>query len=384
VRVVAPTATVYRRRMSVNRRELLGFSALLLAGPHRALQAAGLAPAAQAAQAQPLLLRWNENPCGPSPLARLAVSHAIAAGCRYPSDEEMQGLTNALAHKEGVGSDHIVTGTGSGELLCALGLLAARDEGEIVAAEPTYAELTAYAQGRGAQLKLVPVDGELRHDLPAMQAALSARTRAVYICNPNNPTGTALPAVAIRDFIAALPAGVTAIVDEAYMDFVTADGVGSVADLVGGGSRVVILRTFSKIHGMAGLRCGYAITRPDIADELAAARMTTPSIFAVRAARASLGDHEFLRQCRARIIASRTRILTELRRLNLRYAEPQGNFVFFDTGMPLERFTAVMLARNILVGRLFPPYQSWCRITVGTEPETKAFLSALRAVTAAA
>jgi len=355
VRVVAPTATVYRRRMSMNRRELLGLSALLLAAPHRTLHAAGLAPPAQA---QPLLLCWNENPYGPSPRARLAVSHAIAAGCRYPSDEEMHGLAQALARKEGVDSDHIVTGTGSGELLCALGLLAARDGGEIVAAAPTYAELTAYARGCGAQLKLVPVDGALRHDLPAMQAVMSARTRAVYICNPNNPTGTALPAVAIRDFIGALPAGLTAIVDEAYMDFATAD--------------------------MAGLRCGYAIARPDIADELAAARMTSPNIFAVRAARASLDDPEFLRQCRGRIIASRTRILTELRRLNLRYAEPQGNFVFFDTGMPLERFTAAMLERNILVGRLFPPYQSWCRITVGTDPETNAFLSALRAVTAAA
>jgi histidinol-phosphate aminotransferase len=377
--MVAPTATVYRRRMSVNRRDLLRLSALLLAGPNLALRAAGASM-----QAQPLILCWNENPYGPSPMARLAVSHAVAAGCRYPSDEEMDGLTRALARKEGVDSAHIVTGTGSGELLCALGLLAARDGGEIVAAAPTYAELTEYARGRGAQLKLVPVDGELRHDLPAMHAALSARTRAVYICNPNNPTGTALPAAAIRDFIAALPAGVTAIVDEAYMDFVTADTVGSVADVVDGGSRVVVLRTFSKIHGMAGLRCGYAITRPDIAQELAAARMTSPNIFAVRAARASLDDHEFLGQCRSRIITSRTRLLTELRRLNLRYAEPQGNFVFFDTGMPLERFTAAMLERNILVGRLFPPYQSWCRITVGTEPETTAFLQALRAVTAAA
>lgn len=378
MRMVAPTATVYRRRMSVNRRDLLSLSALLLAGPNLALRAAGASM-----QAQPLILCWNENPYGPSPMARLAVSHAIATGCRYPSDEEMDALTRALARKEGVDSAHIVTGTGSGELLCALGLLAARDGGEIVAAAPTYAELTEYARGRGAQLRLVPVDDDLRHDLPAMQAALSARTRAVYICNPNNPTGTALPAAAIRDFITALPAGITAIVDEAYMDFVTADAVSSVADLVGDGSRVVVLRTFSKIHGMAGLRCGYAITRPDIAQELAAARMTSPNIFAVRAARASLDDHEFLRQCRGRIVASRTRILTELRRLNLRYAEPQGNFVFFDTGMPLERFAAAMLERNILVGRLFPPYQSWCRISVGTEPETSAFLQALRAVTAA-
>ena len=112
--------------------------------------------------------------------------------------------------------------------------------------------------------------------------------------------------------------------------------------------------------------------------------MTTPNIFAVRAARASLADQAFLAECRRRILASRTRIGSELTRLKLRYAEPQGNFVFFDTGMPLARFTGLMRARNILVGRQFPPYESWCRITIGTEPEVASFLGALRAVTAGA
>jgi len=173
---------------------------------------------------------------------------------------------------------------------------------------------------------------------------------------------------------------VIAIVDEAYMDFTVGGGVGSVVDLVQSRQRVVVLRTFSKIHGMAGLRCGYAITRPDIAAALTATRMSTPSLFAVRAARASLEDHAFLGDCRRRILASRTRITSELTRLKLRYAEPQGNFVFFDTGMPLERFSTLMRQANILVGRLFPPYQNWCRITIGTEPEVSAFLGALRAV----
>ena len=142
----------------------------------------------------------------------------------------------------------------------------------------------------------------------------------------------------------------------------------------------VVLRTFSKIHGRAGLRMGYGIAPPDIAAQLAAACMTTPNIFAVRAARASLIDRAFLADCRQRILASRARITTELTRLKLRYAEPQGNFVFFDTGMPLARFSDLMGRRNILVGRLFPPYDTWCRITIGTEPEVTAFLGALREV----
>jgi histidinol-phosphate aminotransferase len=108
--------------------------------------------------------------------------------------------------------------------------------------------------------------------------------------------------------------------------------------------------------------------------------MSTPNIFAMRAARASLGDTGFLADCRQRILASRARITAELTRLKLRYAEPQGNFVFFDTGMPLARFASLMRERNILVGRLFAPYDSWCRITIGTEPEVTAFLRALREV----
>jgi histidinol-phosphate/aromatic aminotransferase/cobyric acid decarboxylase-like protein len=215
-------------RMSLSRRDLLAASALLLAGPGAALRAGATdAPPG----GKPLVLCWNENPYGPSPAARRAVSRSIADGCRYPSDAELKELVAALAQREGVGSDHIVTGTGSGELLCALGFVCRHDGGEIVAADPTYEELTGYARRRGATLKFVPVDAHLRHDLPAMHAAISARTHAVYLCNPNNPTGTALPAGEIRAFVRSLPPAVTVIVDEAYMDFASASGVGSVADL---------------------------------------------------------------------------------------------------------------------------------------------------------
>lgn len=366
--------------MSLSRRELLTASALLLAGPGLALRAAGRDTGGSVA---PAVLCWNENPYGPGPAARAAVSRSIADGCRYPSDAEIADLTAALARHEGVTPAHIVTGTGSGELLRALGLLYGAGGGEIIAAAPTYGELPDYAKSRGAGLTLVPVDAALRHDLPAMHAAVSGRTRAVYLCNPNNPTGTALSAADIGPFISSLPSSVLTIVDEAYMDFTTASGVRSVAELVGGPQPVIVLRTFSKIHGMAGVRCGYAITTPDLAKALADACMTTPNIFAVRAARASLDDRAFLTATRRRILASRVRITTELARLKLRYAEPQGNFVFFDTGMPLKRFQDRMRERNILVGRPFPPYDTWCRISVGTEPEVAAFLTALREVTAA-
>ena len=365
--------------MTVNRRELLSASALLLAGPGLSLRAAARAAAAPG----PAVLCWNENPYGPSPAARRAVARSIAEGCRYPSDAELKDLVQALARHEGTDEEHIVTGSGSGELLCALALVCGREGGEFIAAQPTYLELPEYARALGATTRFVPLDARLCHDLPGMRAAVSARTRAVYLCNPNNPTGTALGAAEIGTFVDSLPPQVVTIIDEAYMDFTTGTDVRSAADLIGGERRVVVLRTFSKIHGMAGMRMGYAIARPQLAAALRQARMTTPNILAVRAARASLDDRSFLEQTRRRILASRLRITTQLAQLKLRYAEPQGNFVFFDTGMPLALFSERMQARNVLVGRLFPPFDSWCRITIGTEPEVAQFLRALRATLAA-
>jgi histidinol-phosphate aminotransferase len=374
--------------MDLSRRNLLTASALLLARPALTLsaQTAAAAPSvpagAQAAPGvQPILLCWNENPYGPSPAARAVLSQTIPISCRYPNEENQQ-LIDALAEHEHTSAAHIVLGTGSGELLRALGFLHGRNGGEIIAARPTYSELTDYARQSGATLKFVPVDKQHRHDLAAMHAAVSKRTRAVYLCNPNNPTGTAVHAEEIEAFVDSLPDGVTTIVDEAYMDFADLYDVETVANLVGKGKRVVILRTFSKIHGMAGIRIGYGIARPDIISDIGAVTMTSPNIFAVRAARASLADRAFLTDTRSRILASRRRITKELTGLGLAYAEPQGNFVFFDTGKPLERFTELMKARNILVGRHFPPYDNWCRITIGTEPEVTAFLEALHAIAA--
>ena len=371
--------------IDLSRRNLLTASALLLARPSLTLSAqpATAAPAGPQAvpSAQPIVLCWNENPYGPSPAARAVLSHTIPISCRYPN-EEIDQLIAAIAEHEHTSADHIVVGTGSGELLRALGFLHGRNGGEIIVAYPTYAELTDYAKYSGATLKFVPVDKQHKHDLAAMRAAVSERTRAVYICNPNNPTGTALHAEAIEAFVNTLPDGVTTIVDEAYMDFTDEDGVQTVASLVAKGKRVVVLRTFSKIHGMAGIRIGYGIARPDIINDIGAATMTTPSMFAVLAARASLSDRAFLADTRRRIIASRRRITKELTGLGLAYAQPQGNFVFFDTGKPLTRFTELMKARNILVGRHFPPYDNWCRITIGTEPEVTAFLGALHATAA--
>ncbi len=367
--------------MNLSRRALLSASAVLVARPTLAFSGSTPAIAKAPTAAEPLVLCWNENPYGPSPAARIALNGTVSHTCRYP-EHEIETLQAALVAKEGMSADHIITGSGSGELLSALGALVGRDGGEIVAAEPTFLELPEYAKRAGATVKFVAVDAKLCHDLSAMRAAVGEKTRAVYLCNPNNPTGTTLSATAIRDFVDSLPDNVTTIVDEAYLDFADDPAVQSVTDLIGRGKHVVVLRTFSKIHGMAGVRCGYAIAQPDMIVRMANVRMSTPSIFAMRAAIASLGDHAFLTDTRRRVIASRKRIEGQLDHLGMPYAKAQGNFVFFDTGMPIGTFQERMLARHIRVGRRFPPFDNWCRITIGTEPQVETFLTALRGIAA--
>jgi histidinol-phosphate aminotransferase len=367
--------------MNLSRRALLSASAVLVARPTLAFSASTAVVAKAPTAAEPLVLCWNENPYGPSPQARIALNGTVSHTCRYP-EHEIEALQAALVAKEGMSADHIITGSGSGELLSALGALVGREGGEIVAAEPTFLELPEYAKRAGATVKFVPVDAKQCHDLGAMRAAVGEKTRAVYLCNPNNPTGTTVSSASIRDFVGSLPESVTTIVDEAYLDFADDPAVQSMTDLIGAGKRVVVLRTFSKIHGMAGVRCGYAMAQPDMIVRMNDVRMSTPSIFAMRAALASLGDHAFLTDTRRRVIASRKRIEGQLDRLGMPYAKAQGNFVFFDTGMPIGTFQERMLERHIRVGRRFPPFDNWCRITVGTEPQVETFLAALRAIAA--
>lgn len=371
--------------MSLTRRDLLTSAALLLASPRGAFAAnearPGGASAAPTAD-HPYLLHWNENPYGPPPAAREAIAGTIQQTCRYLTPNDEDALIALLAGREGVAPQQIVTGTGSGELLRALGLMVGREGGEIVTADPTYDELVEYGRQTGGTIVTVPLDKNLRQDLDAMQKVVTEKTRLVYLCNPHNPSGTGLNAGRIASFIEAMPPQVIVVVDEAYIEFANGPGVRSLAPLLRTGANIVVLRTFSKLYGMAGLRFGYAIAPKALAEAFGPLRMTWANVFAAPAVRAALGDIDFAANTRRRIQASRLAITGELANLGLRYAEPQGNFVFFDTGMPHARFATQMKAEHVIVGRKFAPYDNWCRITVGTEPEVDWFLKSLRKVTA--
>ncbi len=325
-----------------------------------------------------LKLDGNENPYGPSPAARQAILASVGEAPRY-ADETIASLTNQLAAREGVAPSQIVIGAGSGELLKMAGILAVTSlsGAEVVASRPTYEELPVFAQALGLKVQWVAPDTDHRHDLSAMRAAITPLTHLVYVCNPNNPTGTAVTRDALETFIRSVPVSCTIIVDEAYVDLADQSGVATVAALVNQVPNVVVLRTFSKLHGLAGLRIGYAIAPAELAQRLTALSLTWPNSTGLAAAIASFNDHSYLKATRAALTGDRAKVHATLDRMGLHRADAQGNFVFFDTGGPLKRFQDRMLAEGIKVGRHFDGYDTWARVTIGLHQEVDRFLHTL-------
>ncbi len=348
-----------------------------------ALPAAGEA-LARKAQRTPMSLRYpirlsaNENPWGPGPQARAAITAAMDEGCRYGFDFQ-QRLVEAVAAKEKVDKGLVAVGSGSGELLHMLAF-GWCDRGQVVCAWPTFNQLMSFAEKVGSEVRKVPLDAELRHDLPALAQVTTPNTSLLYVCNPNNPSGTVIDGPRLKAFCAEMAQRTLVVVDEAYLDLIDEGATESMVGLARAGANVVVLRTFSKIHGLAGLRVGYAIARPDVAAKLRRLQLATPNVLGMAAATASLGDAEFLARTRASLVADRRRITAACDELGLRYAPPQGNFVFFKPGMPLDAFRAKMKERQIEVGRPFEPLLDWCRVSVGTTEETTVFIEALRGV----
>lgn len=351
-----------------------------LAGTALATATAGVAFAADAATPRarrlPVRLSGNENPWGPGPMARAAIAESIADGSRY-GIEHYTRLIEAVAAHERVDRDRIVIGSGSGELLHMLAL-AYCDRGQIVCAWPTFNQLMAFAEKLGCEVRRVPLDAGMRHDLAALDAATRPDTSLLYLCNPNNPTGTVVPGDALRALCERAARATLVVVDEAYLEFAEPGSTAGMVDLVRADANVAVLRTFSKIHGMAGLRIGYAVARPDVAARLRRFQMAFPNLPGVRAATASLGDEAFLSRTRAALLADRQRMCDALREVGLRFTPSQANFVFADVGMPSEEFRKRMLAQQVEVGRPFEPYREWSRISVGTTDDTTFFIDALR------
>ncbi len=324
----------------------------------------------------PIRLVANENPYGPSKSAQRAMAESLEDGWMYATSEG-RALRKLIAKREGVGEDHVLITAGSGELLKMAGLSFGQS-GEIVAAKPTFSMLVAYARNTGAIVHEVQLDQDMRHDLAAMESQVTSKTSLVYVCNPNNPTGTLLPADQLRSFIDSLEGRATVFVDEAYVDLLDDSAHNAMIDQVIAGKNVVLARTFSKIHGMAGLRVGYAVARPDIIKRLRPLQMSFLNVMGLRAAIASYQDDAFQSLSKSKIKECLSVTQSALDDIGLPYTPSVANFVLFDTGGSVRDFARAMRQKNMLVGRSYAPYETWCRVSMGTVEQMGQFAEAVR------
>ncbi len=334
-----------------------------------------------AKRSEPVRISSNENPFGPSPAAQAAMLQAMEKSCRYPFAES-QELMKIIAAKEGCTADNIVLGVGSGEILDIVGFHFGLQKGEIIIADPGYTQLVRAAESQGGKGIKVPVNAKLEHDLSAMASKIGPKTSMMYVCNPNNPTGTIVNAAELKAFAVETAKKVPVFIDEAYLDCADDYEAQTAVKLVAEGHNVVIARTFSKIYGMAGLRMGYGIMPAKLAKEVKALSTGSVNMMGVVAATASLQDASYVAETRAKIKAGRDALIAVIKDLKKEYAEPQGNFVFFKTGMPIATFQEKMKAEMVLVGRPFPPLTEWARISIGTPEEMAVCHAAMKKVLA--
>jgi len=327
----------------------------------------------------PVKLSSNENPYGPSKRVRTVITNTFDEACRYPFGN-LRELVLAIAEKEGVHKDCVVVTGGSTEGLKATGLVFGQGGGEVIAADPTFQAMLRYAETFGAYVHRVPLNDKMEHDLEAMSKRVTSKTRLIFVCNPNNPTGTILDKNALKDFCTSHDQQAVIFSDEAYYDFITEPDYPSMVELVKQDRNVIVSKTFSKVFGMAGLRIGYLIARPDIASRLKAAVMANTNILAIEAAKEALKDDDFYKFSLLKNTEAKQHIYTTLDSLGLPYIKSHTNFVFFKTGKPIRDVISQMQAENVLIGRPFPPMNTWARISTGTMQEMELFSKGLKKV----
>lgn len=342
---------------------------------------ARMAPTPAPTWAGPAKLNANENPFGPSEAVRKAVADNMDAGCRYPFAYS-RALVRAIAAKEEVPESCVVLTGGSTEGLKATGLVYGLEGGEIIAADPTFQALLTYAEYFGAYVHRVPLDNALGHDLEAMHRRVTSRTRLIFICNPNNPSGTLLNPGVLKDFISATEKQAVIFSDEAYYDFITEPDYPSMVSFVKAGHNVIVSKTFSKVYGLAGFRIGYLIARPDIAQRLRDSLMANTNTLALIAAEAALKDDAFYQYSLVQNEKAKAHIYAALDNLGLPYIRSHTNFVFFKSGMEISDLIGKMAAKGVQIGRPFPPLTDWARISTGTMEDMKAFTQALESIMA--
>ena len=325
-----------------------------------------------------VLLNSNENPYGPS--AKALEAAAKAAPNRYP-DGLAEEARAAIAKHHAVPPEQILLGCGSSEILRIADMAFSGPGRRVVAAEPTFEAVLMFAKVLHANAAKVPLTADFRHDLPRMAEVCDASTGLVYVCNPNNPTGTIVTRDEMAAFAGRVPAGTTILVDEAYHHFVEDSRYQTACELIGKFPNVVVARTFSKIYGMAGLRLGYAVaSEAKIAKMEPYASWSNTNSAVLAAALECLADPDLVPRQKKTLNDTRRWLVAELAKQGRRTMPSETNFVMIDVGGDVTPVIEAFRSRKIFVGRKFPSLPNWLRVSIGTREQVEAFDVALNEI----
>ncbi len=352
-----------------------GAAGLLVAG-EPVLGADPPVPPAAARVNEPIRLGNNENPYGPAPSALAAVAATAPEGHRY-AFPAFRVLAEAIAEKHGAPREQVLLSGGSDDILRAAVSVFTGVGKALVTGEPSYESPVRTAMTLGSPITAVPLTGEQRLDLNAMAAA-SNGAGLLYICNPNNPTATAVTAAAVTEAIEQVLAAspdTHVLVDEAYFEYADLPGFATAIPLVERHPQVIVARTFSKIYGMAGMRVGYAVAQPATLDRLRTRHsLSGLSVMSLSAATAAVRDTAWVQEQVALNRATRKFTTEAFTNAGYTVAPSDANFIFVDIQRDARDFQEACRAENVLVGRAFPPVPTWTRISIGTMEEMKTAL----------
>jgi len=338
-------------------------------------------PATDLSQLKARLLA-NENPWGPSKKAIAAIAESASRGNRYVYNSAIE-MMETLAKKEGVTSKHVLVAAGSTDILEKTAFALCMKGGNVISADPSYLSLVKTAQVIGATWKNIPLRADYSHNLDAMEKAIDENTKLVYICNRNNPTGTMTPASEIRAFIKKVNSRVPIFIDEAYMELLDNPDAETAVGTINEGYDVIIARTFSKIHGMAGLRVGYMVAKPErveMVQKLVRTEMGL-SVTSVSGALASLKDMSFQEFTRKNNKANREYVTAELVKMGFNPIPSVTNFVLFPIQMPSKELVDKLVEKSVGIRGYDIDGKPYGRVSIGTMDELKLFVKSLSAVT---
>jgi histidinol-phosphate aminotransferase len=318
-------------------------------------------------------LASNENPYGPSEKVLAAITQILSEANRYPF-QAVTDFKQVLAAHEGVTADHIAVGAGSADLLAATGAAFGLEGGRILSGFPTFPMLMNYAEVFKATWDKVDMDENLAYDYQAVASRVKDDTRLVFICNPNNPTGTLVSPLTVKAFCKDVSKKVPVFSDEAYLEFLDPSQQVSMVDLVKEGQNVIVSRTFSKIYGLAGLRVGYLVAKPDLIRKITRNQPGIPNNqIALVAAEASLNDKTFMEMSRKKNAEARKHLTDYLDKKGLFYGKSHTNFVMFDPKADALRILNKLAERNIAIRVWDYKGMQWLRVSIGTLEEMKIF-----------